>query len=77
VSLTVAGLAALGVAASRKHESYLRGSDVLGTPFGDVEPHRVKVVAESPVGMTYWTSVAAGLTVVAVWTIFSKMLKVK
>ncbi len=72
MSLTVLGMAALGMVASRGHKTYLLGSDVLGADVvAEVAP--VHVVAATPGGMTYWSSVAAGLTVVALWTAFTKL----
>lgn len=71
MSLTVLGAAALGVAAARGHKAYLAGCDVLGE---DVQ-YPVKPVTDYVQPVQYRTQVAAGLTVVALWTLVSFISK--
>ena len=70
MSLTVLGMAALGVAAARGHKTYLLGSDVLGAEL-PAAPETPKT--EYIVPAQYRTQVAAGLTVVAVWALISHL----
>lgn len=69
MSLTVAGITALGYAASRGQESYVRGCDVLGA---GVEPSVDGSLIHSEI---YRTQVAAGLTVLAVWALCCALVK--
>jgi len=70
VSLTVLGIAALGVAAARGHNTYLLGSDVLGAelPAAPSTP-----ITEYIQPTQYRTQVAAGLTVIAAWALISHL----
>jgi hypothetical protein len=70
VSLTVLGLAALGAAASRGHDTYVLGCDVLGAelPAAPSTP-----ITEYIQPTQYRTQVAAGLTVVAAWALISHL----
>jgi len=74
MSLTVAGIAALGVAAARSHETYLTGCDVLGA---ELPVEHEKPETELIIPAQYRTQVAAGLTVVAAWTFISHLKKRK
>ena len=75
MSLTLLGMTALGVAASRGHETYVLGCDVLGAELPVVEPKTDKPKTEYIVPAQYRTQVAAGLTVVAVWSLISYFRK--
>ena len=70
MSLTVLGMAALGVAAARGHKTYLLGSDVLGAEL-PAAPETPKTEYILPA--QYRTQVAAGLTVIAAWALISHL----
>jgi len=72
VSLTVLGMAALGVAAARGHKTYLLGSDVLGAEL-PAAPKTETPKTEYILPAQYRTQVAAGLTVVAAWALISHL----
>ena len=72
MSLTVLGMAALGVAAARGHKTYLLGSDVLGAELAPV-PKSEETGTEYIVPAQYRTQVAAGLTVLAAWTLITHL----
>ena len=72
MSLTVLGMAALGVAAARGHKTYLLGSDVIGAELAPV-PKSDAPKTEYILPAQYRTQVAAGLTVVAAWALISHL----
>jgi hypothetical protein len=57
---------------SHNFDSYLEGTDVLGAPTEPVksEPSQFQVIAPM-----FYTQVAAGLTVVALWTLATSLFK--
>jgi hypothetical protein len=74
MSLTLLGGAALMAAASRGHESYVRGCDVLGA---ELPLNASGTIRQDDLihPATYRTQVASGITVLLIWTIFNALRK--